>query len=362
MEAEARSKVAIIAFRWFCLDEDCRRRGDIAYNLSLEDVNVAFRSAASAYTTFADRGISLAGIIICSIYLVLLTGLILIGLVWKTLFGRFIWLLLIVGMTAIVVGHLYVWVNSYMIPQFKVDATSDVSATIGYAIGFFARVTVFEIILVLIFFFSTKRVLQIFVVTAGAMAAIGTLCIIIVIFAIPYLSLEINSRLDLLKPAKVRKKFIFALVIDCLKDPYLNYIFVPNLVLNGLCLAASFMLCVLFAHAFLKGVSSTNLVKTALKRAFVLAIVLVCTTCLWFALAVAELPEFQVSSQALFLGVGMLGVEAVLGGCLSLFIVNSWFTSFELSKANNPAKEGLLVKRHEEEEEEENAIPLIYQM
>jgi hypothetical protein len=97
---------------------------------------------------------------------------------------------------------------------------------------------------------------------------------------------------------------------------------------------------------------SEDVIRVASQRQFGLAVALVVETALMFSLSIAELPVFDLSSQVLFLGIGIIGVESLLGITLALMVVNSWWASYMMSKRN----QDFLLKK----ETNSNTIPLRY--
>lgn len=54
---------------------------------------------------------------------------------------------------------------------------------------------------------------------------------------------------------------------------------------------------------------------------------------------------------------GVIGVESLFGICLTLLMINSWWTSYQMAKGS--AERGKLLKKVEDSSEEA-AIPLLY--
>jgi hypothetical protein len=100
---------------------------------------------------------------------------------------------------------------------------------------------------------------------------------------------------------------------------------------------------------------SEDMIRVASQRQIVLAAALVAETALMFALSIAELPVFDLSSQILFLGIGIIGVESLLSATLALMIINSWWASYSMFKRN----EDFLLKK-ETNSNGERVIPLRY--
>ncbi len=171
-----------------------------------------------------NRGIALAGIVVCSVLLVLLIALVILGLLWKSLFGRIIWILLIVGLFGVVTTHLYVWVQSYMPNTLDVNLSASVTTVIGYTFGFFARLIVLSMLLVLLYFFLHQKFANIVVIIIGAAAVVGIIGIVAFIFTAEDLAPKLNSLLDMKDVSFGGAKA---------KDRALNWIFLPNAVLAG---------------------------------------------------------------------------------------------------------------------------------
>jgi hypothetical protein len=171
-----------------------------------------------------SRGIALAGIVVCSVLLVLLIALVILGLLWKSLFGRIIWILLIFGLFGVVTTHLYIWVQSYMPNTLDINLAASLTTVIGYTVGFFARLIVLSMLLVLLYFFLQQKFANIVVIVIGAAAVVGLIGIVAFIFTAEDLAPKLNALLDM-------KDVSFAGAKT--KDRALNRIFVPNAVLAG---------------------------------------------------------------------------------------------------------------------------------
>jgi hypothetical protein len=108
-------------------------------------------------------------------------------------------------------------------------------------------------------------------------------------------------------------------------------------------------------HAiFIQEAISEDLIRVASQRQFALAMALVVETAL-FALSIAELPVFDLTSQILFLGIEIIGVESLLVITLALMIVNSWWSSYLMASRNDD----FLLKK-EANSNGEHAVPLRY--
>jgi hypothetical protein len=171
-DASVRTRIGLAAFALYCATDDCVHQSTRAVTITLNSARFvrsfvgffffsfnrsAFETAGPTQQNFADRGISLAGIIVCCFLLAVLTAVVVLGVLWKTLFGRFIWILLLAGMFAIVIGHLYIWVVSFFPPPFDLNQATSISSLVGYTVGFFARLVVLYMILVLLYFFLHDR-------------------------------------------------------------------------------------------------------------------------------------------------------------------------------------------------------------
>jgi hypothetical protein len=109
-------------------------------------------------------------------------------------------------------------------------------------------------------------------------------------------------------------------------------------------------------HAiFIQEAISEDLIRVASQRQFALAMALVVETALMFALSIAELPVFDLTSQILFLGIEIIGVESLLVITLALMIVNSWWSSYLMASRNDD----FLLKK-EANSNGEHAVPLRY--
>ncbi len=162
-DTASRSRAVLMSFSKYCTTDECVKQGQRAVTIALDMMNKAFVTAAPSFTNFADRGISLAGIIVCSVFLILLVVLVILGLLWKTFFGRIIWILLIVGIFGIVSAHLYVWIQSFLPNQVDINAPASLTSVIGYAVGFVARLMVLSMILVLLYFFLQQKLANVIV-------------------------------------------------------------------------------------------------------------------------------------------------------------------------------------------------------
>lgn len=333
---------ALRVFVFYCTTRECVEMGEQALDKTWPTIQRAYEVAAPASVPFADTGIALSGIIVVSIFLLALLGVTVLGVVWKTLFGRFIWGVLLALMFSICAAHMYVWVDSYKEPRFDPNAPNIMGAVISYCVGFVARLIVLEMMLVLLYFFNdSNKIAKILLICFGVAALLGVIAVIAYIFGSGlYFDLETHmgsARLDA-------------------KSWHTLWIFVPNLVLACGCLVAACLLCAFFAIGLKNDDSQTDLVTKAVKRALFVSIALVATSILSVGISIAELPSFSLYSQVLFLGIGVIGVEALFGICLSLLILNSWYTSMQMAKVAE--EKASLLKR--DDASNEAAVPLLY--
>lgn len=282
------------------------------------------------------------GIVVCCLVLLGIAALVVIGIVWKTLFGRVVWTLLLLGLLSVTTAHLYVWIDAYLPVELRsIDEAQDRSAVISAAVGLGSRLIVFCMLLVFLYFFceQSSKFLSVLVVCVGVASTLATIASVVYVFASPGLAQAINYYAG---------RDIIVSQMNCIR--------IPNAVLGGACFVAAALLCFLFARSFFKGLESADLIRSALKRAFVLAIVLVVGSAILFALGIAELPVFGLTSQALFVGFQVVGVETLLTVCLGLLILNSWTTSKFLNDELEE-KDSLLSRSSSSKE---SAVPLRY--
>ncbi len=341
----AEAQLATLAFAAHCTDGDtrCLQVGENATNGTARSAYNEFeRGATAAVNGFADPGVSLAGMVVYCLVLGAIVALVILGLIWKTLFGRLAWVLLLVGIACASVVRLYVWTYAYA-PVFpSADALPVNEVAIAIVVGHFVKLIVLAMLLLLVYLLVAKKVVAVaFFVAIGVLAA-GVIATVIVIFTSPAILTRIRAEFDDVQMDLGQPSW-----------PIVDYVAtVPNIVLSGVAFLASVALCILFGRS-LKGAGENNATKGAVYRAFALSIAICVALIMMLALSVAQLQQFDLVCQALFYGVGIIGVEAVILFALLGMVLNSWWTSHLMKTAVNGLSEQPLL-------EKEDGVPLRY--
>jgi hypothetical protein len=109
-----------------------------------------------------------------------------------------------------------------------------------------------------------------------------------------------------------------------------DYVIVlPNIVLSGIAFIAAVALCILFGRS-LNSARENAATSRAVYRAFALAVTIGVALAMMTAASVAQLNQFGIWSPTLFLGMGIIGVEAVIFSALLAMVLNSWWTSRQI--------------------------------
>lgn len=282
----------------------------------------AFRGSFEALPlilpVFSDRGLALGGIVVCSTMMASLVVLVVFGLLWKTLWSRFVWVLLLLGVAAILTSRLFVWVNAFQVPSFDLDAFPTLGGVVSIAVGLFARLSGLLMVLVLLHFFGQSKVLTVIWAVTGVASTIFVASIVLVVFVTPEFASALSDDLENLSTVRSATQ---------------NILFIPNAVISGLSFVASGILL----SFLLMGLSKQAVVQATGKETYfgylrmtsLVAFVFVTYTVI-FAIALMRLPIFALQSQLLFVAIDALVAESSVLAAFMLMILNSWMTSWKL--------------------------------
>jgi hypothetical protein len=311
---------ALLAAALYCRTDgaSCRDPGQLQTAVETFGKSVMLGSAAYTYR-FAEPAVAVAGIVVFSVILGALIALVIVGLVWKTLFGRLVWILLLAGITGACVARLYVWGYAYAPTVGDADDMAISEFAIAAVVGHFVKLIVVVMLLLLVYLLLPHTAVAVALCVLSGVLAAGAIANVAVVF---------TNNTILKQVREWQEDLLSYWTLSGTTFP--DYVIVlPNVVLSGVALLAAVTLCVLFGRS-LQSARDNALTRAAVHRAFAFSTALGAAVAVMFAVSVAQINRFGVWSPALFLGVGIIGVEGVIFSAFLAMVFNSWWTSQQM--------------------------------
>ncbi len=310
-----------------CNSTECVKSLDAVISKEVKAALRTMRTSSFGSPTFADSGIVMAGVVLCSIVLAGAAAVIVLGLKLGQIFQRLVWILVLGGVVIANGLFLLIW-TLQLEPVLDPGAPWPVMATIAYCMAMLVKLLFTVLILLLLNLYLSSgfsRGPTIAIISCGALLSAGVIVVISLVFGVRGWSTDFAQYVsDPWPGVKVA--------------PVCYMVFGTSVALTAICLLLAAFLLVLMVRA-LRLAAAERGGDNLRKRALLVNVILCGFLCLTFLVQcvcnILFFPQLGVESQALHLLGGLIVPTALLSlACLGL-IVNAWLTSHLVAKVSD---------------------------